>query len=123
MGKQRGLVYQNLNLYNIYIDILGTAMNKKINTVLVIGLGKVGALVAMLLGTYANLQKPPRDSWPSMRLSTRFFGIVGVSLTKGMDELRSIELRVGDLPGHGFLKQESISCVKFFNTPTGSFFI
>ena len=63
MGKQRGLVYQNLNLYNIYIDILGTAMNKKINTVLVIGLGKVGALVAMLLGAYANLQEPPRDSW------------------------------------------------------------
>ncbi len=29
----------------------------------------------------------------------------------------------GDLPDHGFLKQESISRDKFFNTPTGSFFI
>jgi saccharopine dehydrogenase (NAD+, L-lysine-forming) len=28
----------------------------------------------------------------------------------------------GDLPGHGFLRQESISLDKFCNTPTGSFF-
>ena len=29
----------------------------------------------------------------------------------------------GNLPDHGFLKQESIPSDKFFNTPTGSFFI
>ena len=174
-------------------------MNKKINSVLVIGLGKVGALVAMLLhengyavtglvrhdigdvpfqlvqidisdpdslkkviGKYdavvsclpyhlnldvaraahamgkhyfdltedvpttRGIRKLAETSKglmaPQCGLAPGFIGIVGANLARDVDELRSIELRVGDLPGHGFLKQESISRDKFFNTPTGSFF-
>ncbi len=175
--KQRDLAYQNLELYNIYIDILGSSMNKKINSVLVIGLGKVGALVAILLheNGYAvtglvrsdignvpfqlvQVDISDHDSLkkviakhdavvsclpyhmnldvaraahavgkhyfdltedvsttrgirelaetsnglmaPQCGLAPGFIGIVGANLTKGMDELRSIELRVGALPKH-----------------------
>jgi saccharopine dehydrogenase (NAD+, L-lysine-forming) len=152
-------------------------MNKKINSVLVIGLGKVGALVAILLheNGYAvtglvrrNIANVPfqleqidisdPDSLkkviekhdavvsclpyhlnldvaraahavekhyfdltedvhttrgireltetskglmaPQCGLAPGFIGIVGANLTKDMDELRSIELRVGALPKH-----------------------
>tara|TARA_Y100000310_G_scaffold80049_1_gene76729 strand:+ start:287 stop:1351 length:1065 start_codon:yes stop_codon:yes gene_type:complete len=152
-------------------------MNKKINTVLVIGLGKVGALVAMLLheNGYAVTGLVRRDIGnvpfqlvqtdisapdslkkvigkhdavvsclpyhmnlgvaraahagdkhyfdltedvpttrgirelaetskglmaPQCGLAPGFIGIVGANLARGVDELRSIELRVGALPKH-----------------------
>jgi len=175
--NQRDLAYQNLELYNIYIDILGSSMSKKINSVLVIGLGKVGALVAILLHEngyavtglvrssigdvpfqlvqvdisdhdsmgkvigkhdavvsclpyYMNLdvaraahamdrhyfdltEDVPTTQGirelaeiskglmaPQCGLAPGFIGILGANLTKGMDELRSIELRVGAVPKH-----------------------
>jgi saccharopine dehydrogenase (NAD+, L-lysine-forming) len=175
--KQRDLAYQNLELYNVYIDILGSSMNKKINSVLVIGLGKVGALVAMLLHengytvtglvrsdignapfqlvqcdisdpgplekvtgkhdavvsclpyhmnldvaraahavgkhyfdltedvpTTRGIRELAKTSKalmaPQCGLAPGFIGIVGANLTKDMDKLRSIELRVGALPKH-----------------------
>ena len=177
MDKQRDLAYQNLELYNIYIDILGSSMNKKINSVLVIGLGKVGALVATLLheNGYAVTGLVRRDIGdvpfqleqidisapdslkkvigkhdavisclpyhlnldiaravhamdkhyfdltedvpttrgirelaetskglmaPQCGLAPGFIGIVGANLARDVDELRSIELRVGALPKH-----------------------
>ena len=177
MENQRDLAYQNLELYNIYIDILGSSMSKKINSVLVIGLGKVGALVAILLHEngyavtglvrssigdvpfqlvqvdisdhdsmgkvigkhdavvsclpyYMNLdvaraahamdrhyfdltEDVPTTQGirelaeiskglmaPQCGLAPGFIGILGANLTKGMDELRSIELRVGAVPKH-----------------------
>jgi saccharopine dehydrogenase-like NADP-dependent oxidoreductase len=175
--KQRDLAYQNLELYNIYIGISGSSMNKKINSVLVIGLGKVGALVATLLheNGYAVTGLVRRDIGgipfqllqidisepaslkkvigkhdavvsclpyhlnldvaraahamgkhyfdltedvsttreirelaetskglmaPQCGLAPGFIGIVGANLARDVDELRSIELRVGALPKH-----------------------
>ena len=77
-------------------------MSKKINTVLVIGLGKVGALVAMLLH---------ENGYTVTGLVRSDIGDVPFPLAQG------------DLPDRGFLKQESISHDKFFNTPTGSLLI